>query len=105
MSKRKLLCKTIPRYKSNIFNYVPNINAVAYLETSLFKGKCVCRDGYVGDTCFVKKSDVLIITDVEGGGLCDLIHGEDCHDCLEFHTENLLKGFKCHISTSEVPEF
>ncbi|XP_060581457.1 uncharacterized protein LOC132738052 [Ruditapes philippinarum] len=65
-------------------------------------GTCVCNDDYVGDSCFVKKSALLVLTDIEGGGECDLADGDDCHDCLQFHTENLLKGFKCRIDTVDL---
>ncbi|XP_060602133.1 uncharacterized protein LOC132755297 isoform X2 [Ruditapes philippinarum] len=65
-------------------------------------GTCVCKDDYVGDSCFVKKSGLLELTDIEGGGECDLADGDDCHDCLQFHTKNLLKGFKCRIDTVDL---
>jgi hypothetical protein len=75
------------------------INYICYFYVS---GTCVCKDDYVGDSCFVKKSAPLELTDIEGGGECDLADGDDCHDCLQFHTENLLKGFKCRINTVDV---
>ncbi|XP_060581447.1 von Willebrand factor D and EGF domain-containing protein-like [Ruditapes philippinarum] len=65
-------------------------------------GTCVCKDDYVGDSCFVKTSALLELTDIEGGGECDLADGDDCHDCLQFHTENLLKVFKCRIVTVDL---
>jgi hypothetical protein len=65
-------------------------------------GTCVCKDDYVGASCFVKKSTPLEFTDIEGGGECDLADGDDCHECLQFHTQNLLKGFKCRIDIDEV---
>ncbi|XP_060602135.1 von Willebrand factor D and EGF domain-containing protein-like [Ruditapes philippinarum] len=65
-------------------------------------GTCVCKDDYGGDSCFVKTSATPKLTDIEGGGECDLADGDDCHDCLQFHTENLLKGFKCRIETVDL---
>ncbi|XP_053388311.1 von Willebrand factor D and EGF domain-containing protein-like, partial [Mercenaria mercenaria] len=67
-------------------------------------GTCICKDDYVGVSCFVKKSDPLELTDIEGGGECDLAYGDDCHECLQFHTVNLLKGFKCKIDTHDLDE-
>ncbi|XP_060590586.1 uncharacterized protein LOC132745655 [Ruditapes philippinarum] len=65
-------------------------------------GTCVCKGDYVGASCFVKKSTPLEFTDIEGGGECDLADGDDCHECLQFHTQNLLKGFKCKIDIDEL---
>ncbi|WAR24187.1 hypothetical protein MAR_037856, partial [Mya arenaria] len=41
------------------------------------------------------------ITDIEGGGFCDLALGDDCHECLEFHTDNLMTDFHCNISVQQ----
>ncbi|XP_053403283.1 uncharacterized protein LOC123555247 [Mercenaria mercenaria] len=73
-------------------------------ESTNIQGTCICKDDYVGVSCFVKKSDPLQLTDIEGGGECDLAYGDDCHECLQFHTVNLLKGFKCKIDTHDLDE-
>ncbi|XP_053387633.1 von Willebrand factor D and EGF domain-containing protein-like isoform X3 [Mercenaria mercenaria] len=67
-------------------------------------GECICSQYYHGADCGIDERDPPIITDIEGGGICDVNDGDECR-CFYLRGDNLLDGLKCQIVTTEYSIF
>ncbi|XP_060570056.1 uncharacterized protein LOC132728427 [Ruditapes philippinarum] len=63
--------------------------------------ECVCFGFFHGAECDIDERDPLIIDDIEGGGECDLVDGDEC-SCFHVRSSNILEGFKCQANISKI---
>ncbi|XP_060602736.1 uncharacterized protein LOC132755829 [Ruditapes philippinarum] len=64
-------------------------------------GECICHQFYHGAICDIDERIPPIVTDIEGGGVCDTSDGGDCR-CFYVRGDNFLESLKCKIVTSEI---
>jgi hypothetical protein len=64
-------------------------------------GVCSCFTYYMGPDCSIDERDGLTISDIEGGGECDLADGEEC-ECFYVRSENIQDNFTCSVHASKV---
>ncbi|XP_060602737.1 uncharacterized protein LOC132755831 [Ruditapes philippinarum] len=64
-------------------------------------GECICHQYYHGAICDIDERIPPIVTDIEGGCICDTGEGEDCR-CFYVRGDNFLESLKCKIVTSEI---
>jgi hypothetical protein len=79
--------------------YIFAINLIILYDS--WTGKCICHQYYHGAICDIDERIPPIVTDIEGGGICDTGKGEDCR-CFYLRGDNFLESIKCKTVTSVV---
>ena len=73
-----------------------------YCLCILYPGECNCTTFYHGAYCDIDERDPLVVSDIEGGGQCDISNGDECK-CFTVRTANaVIDTFQCIVKAFTV---